>query len=126
MSLFESVTRTKVKDCFVDDNEVLTYVVEENMIGKAIGKKAVNVKKLERMLSRKIKIVEFNPSLVQFVKNLFAPVSATEVKQDGKNVTVSAETTQAKAIIIGRSGRNLRNAESIVKKYFDIEKISVI
>ena len=58
MMLFERITRAKLKDAFYDNNSLLTFIVAENEIGKAIGKKAVNVKKLERLLKRKIKIVE--------------------------------------------------------------------
>ncbi|HHI04241.1 MAG TPA: hypothetical protein ENL45_01715, partial [Candidatus Woesearchaeota archaeon] len=61
MSFFESLTNTKLKDCFVDKNEMLVFVVEENQIAKAIGKNGVNVKRIKERLNRKIKIVEFNP-----------------------------------------------------------------
>ena len=55
MNLFEQITKANLKDCFVDDNGLLTFIVQEGEIGKAIGKKAVNVKNLEKMLNRKIK-----------------------------------------------------------------------
>ncbi len=45
MSLFEKITRTRIKDCFIDNNSLLTFVVPDFQIGKAVGKNAVNVKK---------------------------------------------------------------------------------
>ena len=42
MSLFESITRVKLKDCIADDK--LTFIVEEGGIGRAIGKNGSNAK----------------------------------------------------------------------------------
>jgi len=45
-TIFENVTRAKVKDCFLKDN-VFLVIVQENEIGKAIGKNGANIKYLE-------------------------------------------------------------------------------
>ena len=68
MALFESMTGAKVKDCILNDRTV--FVIEENEMAKAIGKKGVNVKKLEGMMKKRIRLVEFSSDLAQFVKNL--------------------------------------------------------
>ena len=88
MRLFDSITKSKLKDCFIDDNGLLTFVVQKNQIGKAIGKRAVNVKKLERLLKRKIKIVEFNQELIEFVKNILYPISNVEISKDNNIITI--------------------------------------
>ena len=41
MQLFENLTRAKLKDCIND--EPLIFIVEENEIGKAIGKGGSNI-----------------------------------------------------------------------------------
>ena len=61
ISLFESITRAKVKDCF-EEGEKLVFVVYPNEMGKAIGKQEVNVKKLSGILKKQLKIVEFDDS----------------------------------------------------------------
>lgn len=126
MNLFEQITKSNLKDCFVDDNGLLTFVVQEGEIGKAIGKKAVNVKNLEKMLNRKIKIVEFNPHLLQFVKNLIIPLKIEEADQEEKVVILTSPDINTKGLLIGRNAKNLRNTEKIVKKYFDIDEIKVM
>ena len=60
MTLFEKITRTRIKDYFIDDNNLQTFVVDEIVLGKAIGKQAVNVKKLQKLLNSKIRIVGFS------------------------------------------------------------------
>jgi len=126
MSFFESLTNTRLKDCFIDKNSLLVFVVEENQIAKAIGKKGVNVKNIKEKLNRKIKIVEFNPHLEIFIANLINPLKAKEIKIDEKIVTIVGPDTKTKGLLIGRNGQNLRNYEEIVNRYFDIKEIKVI
>jgi transcription termination/antitermination protein NusA len=126
MNLFEQITKANLKDCFTDDNGLLTFIVQEGEAGKAIGKKAVNVRNLEKMLNRKIKIVEFNPHLLQFVKNLIIPLKVEEITQEEKIVMLRSPDMNAKGLLIGRNAKNLRNTEKIVKKYFDIDEIKVM
>ena len=126
MSLFEKITRTRLKDCFIDDNQMLTFVVPSFQIGKAVGKNAVNVKKLENLLKRKIKIVGFNPSPTMFIKNLIYPVKA-DVEQQDNVIIIKANDTKSRAFLIGRNKTNLKNNLKITKKYFkEIEDIKVI
>ncbi len=126
MTLFERVTRTHVKDAFYDNNELLTFVVPQKDIGKAIGKNASNVKKLKDMLKRNIKIVAFNSSPTKFVENLIYPIKARVEKQEN-TITIAGNDTKTKGILIGRNKSNIKNTEKIVKKYFKtIEEIKVI
>jgi N utilization substance protein A len=126
MPLFERVTRTRVKDVFYDDNELLTFVVPQKDIGKAIGKNASNVKKLKGMLKRNIKIVAFNSSPTKFVENLIYPIKA-QVEKQGNTIVIKGNDTKSKGILIGRNKSNIINTQNIVNKYFkDIEEIKVV
>ncbi len=126
MSLFESITGTKLKDCFLDSNSMLFFVVQSGHIAKAIGKSGSNVRKIQEKLNRKIKIVEFNPRLESFVSNVIAPIKAKDIAEKDSIVTITGNDTKSKGLLIGRSGQNLRNYEEIVKRYFDIKEIKVI
>ena len=126
MFLFEKITRTRLKDCFIDNNQLLTFVVPSFQIGKAVGKNAVNVKKLENLLKRKIKIVAFNPSAVLFIKNLIYPITA-EVEKQNNVIIIKASDMKSRAFLIGRNQVNLKNNLKITKKYFkEIENIKVV
>ncbi len=69
ISIFENITRCQPKDCFVNNN-MLLFIVQQDDIAKAIGKHGANAKMLEKVLKRKIKIVELNPELTQLIQNL--------------------------------------------------------
>ncbi len=126
MSLFERFTKSKLKDCIITDNLVI-FVVKEGYASKAIGKNGANVKALQNKLNRKIKIVEFNSNLSQFVENLLLPLKLEEVYEDNKIVFVKSKDFNIKSILIGRNGSNLRKTETLVRRYFpDLKEIKVI
>jgi N utilization substance protein A len=125
MALFENITHAQLKDCFFD-REKLVFLVEAGEMGKALGRNKSNIVHLEKMLKRKIKIVEFNPNRVQFITNYLAPLRITDIKEDGDVITVMGSDTKTKGLIIGIKAQNLRNLEKIASKYFTIEEIKVI
>ena len=127
MSLFEKQTKALLKDCFMDDVlSSLTFIVQPGQLGKAVGKKGVNAKKLEKMLQKNIRIIEFNPDLLQFVKNMVAPLKVADIKQEESIVIITGPDTRTKGLLIGRNAQNLRNLEKNVRRYFEVEEIKVV
>tara|TARA_Y100000310_G_scaffold25352_1_gene24263 strand:- start:4550 stop:4963 length:414 start_codon:yes stop_codon:yes gene_type:complete len=124
ISLFETLIGVNVKDCI--DTNPITFIVEQNQIGKAIGKNGVNVKKLESMFNRKIKILEFNPEVLQFVKNVIYPLKGDEVSKKDNTVIISVKDNTSKALLIGRESQNIKNTAQIVKRHFEIDNIKVV
>jgi len=54
ISVFESITNTKLKDCIAEDDRLL-FIVEEGQIGKAIGKQGSNIRRLEDLLKKRVR-----------------------------------------------------------------------
>ena len=119
ISLFEQITRAKVKDCI--DGTPLVFVVYPGEMAKAIGKKAANVNKMEKLLNRKIKIIEFNDDVLKFVKNVIAPLKVEEVVMEEEKVVIKDPDKKKKGIIIGREASNLNKYKAIVNRYFDVD-----
>jgi N utilization substance protein A len=127
MSLFEKITRAKVKDCFFDQvQDRMVFVVQPGQLWKALGPKGANVKKLEKSLNRKIKIVEFNPNKLQFIRNMVFPLKIKGISEENSVVTLEGEDKQTKGLLIGRNASNLRNLEQNMRRYFELEEIKVI
>ncbi|MEE9525601.1 MAG: NusA-like transcription termination signal-binding factor [Candidatus Woesearchaeota archaeon] len=125
ISLFEKITRVNAKDCFKQDTR-LVFIVPEGKAGMAVGKKGMNIKKLENLLKKKIKIVEYDDDVIEFVKNVIHPLGAREIAEDEGTVTITPPDSQTRGYLIGREAVNLRGFEEIVKRYFDIKEIKVI
>ena len=123
MSLFESLTGAKVKDCIVNDN--VFFIVHENEMGKAIGKHGSNIKRVENALKKKIRLAEFNNDVSQFIQNLICPLKAKEVKEEEGIITIYADDTKTKGMLIGRDRHNINSTSEIVKRHFDVTEIKV-
>lgn len=124
ITLFESMTGAKVRDCISNDR--LIFIVEENEMGKAIGRKGANIRRLENALKRKIKLAEFSNDVVQFVKNMIYPVEILNVSSEDGIITIQGKDTNSKAMLIGRERQNLNHLTNIVKRYFDVKEIKIV
>ncbi len=125
MNLFDSITRAKLKDCIVT-RSFIVFIVEPGEAGKAIGKGAKNARVIEKKLNKKIKIVEFSPDLIQFIKNYIAPIKAKEVKQISFGIIqVTPSDLTSRGLLIGRNAENLRLMEDIAKRYHTVTEIKI-
>ena len=125
MMLFENITKAKVKDCFVDNNKLQLFVVEQNELSKAIGKGGSKAKMLEKILNRRLRVIEYDPDVKQFVKNVVYPLQIAEVIQENDIITLIPSDSRVRGLLIGRAAQNLRNTESIVQRYFPIKELKV-
>ena len=124
MAFFESTTRAKLHDCFVDHNDLLVFVVEPAQFGLAVGKAGANVKRLENALKRRVKIVEYSTDILQFISSLIQPSKAKDITMADGIVTITAEA-DSRSYLIGRAGKNVRNFESIIQRYFPIKELKI-
>lgn len=124
MMFFESMTGAKVKDCI--SNEKLIFIIEENEMGKAIGKNGANVKRIENALKKKIKLVEFSNDALQFVKNIIYPIEVLDINFEEGIIIIHGKDANAKAMLIGREHQNINNLTGIVGRYFDVKGIRVV
>ena len=124
ITLFESMTGAKVKDCI--SNEKLIFIMEENEMGRAIGRNGVNVKRIENKLRRKVKLVEFSNDVLQFVKNLIYPGEVSDIKQENDKLVIHAKDTHTRAMLIGRERQNINHLSGIVRRHFNAKEIKVV
>lgn len=125
ISMFESMTQAEVKDCIELEN-MLIFIVAENQIGKAIGKEGSNVRRLENLLKKKVRIIEYNKDIIKFVENIIYPNKAREIRQEEKRIMIVPSDSKSRGFLIGRNATILRSNENIVKRYFEIDEIKII
>lgn len=120
-SLMERITKAKVKDCFTDEEGGIFFVVAPGEIGKAIGKGASNIKRLQQELQRKIRIIEYNDNVIEFVKNIIYPLHVQSITEEQGVIIIKETNKKAKSLLIGRQGRNLKLIDRAVKRFFQHE-----
>ena len=124
MSMFESLTGAKLKDCIVNDS--IIFVVNQNEMGKAIGKRGANARRMENLLKKRIKIIEFSDNVSKFVGNLIYPAKAKEIRDNLGIIEITADDLKTKGILIGRDRHKINSINDIVKRYFEIKEVKVI
>lgn len=126
IALFEKVTGTTVRDLIVDRTSSLVFVVEQHEAGRAIGRGGSTLRRLQELLKRKIKIVEFDPDITQFVRNLLYPLRVKAVRLDGDVVVIEGTDRENRALVIGKDRQNLRQYEEIVRRHFAVSELKVV
>ena len=124
MSMFERLTAVQLKDCISLPGE-LVFVVAQDDVGKAVGNKGKNVRRLGSALKSRIRIVEFSDDPVKFIKNLIYPLQATSVESGEGLVVLTVGDSRTRSMIIGRNASRLRSFEAIVQRYFPVKEIRV-
>lgn len=124
ITLFESLTGAKVKDCISDEG--LLFIIEKGNMGLAIGKGGSNLRRVENTFKKQVKVIEFDDNVIGFIKNYVFPLRKIQISQEGKAVKITGQDTKTKGLLIGRERANLKKLNDIVKRFFDIEDIMVI
>lgn len=131
ISLFENMTRSRVKDCFaVEGQERVIFVVEEGTLRNAIGKNGETIKRFKEKIKKVVDVIEYSTKPEKFIKNIFHNFKVTEVKIDqgasGKTAYVTVDPKD-KGRAIGKEGHNLRLARKIVARHFsEIANIMIL
>jgi len=123
MSVFESLTGAKLKDCMIDGS--ITFVVQENEMAKAIGKKGANIRKIESILKKKVKLIEFSENIIKFVRNLIYPAKVQDIIEEESIVIIQTPDTKTKGFVMGRDKAKLIAVNNIVKRYFENKEVKV-
>jgi N utilization substance protein A len=127
INFFENLTGVTVKDCVVDkETNTVYFIVEEGKIGLAIGKGGSNVKHAEKILRKKIKLVEFSQDVCKFVKNLIPKASDVVIKTncEKKIVEIKVEKND-KPSVIGRDKKRLKIMEEILRRNYKLDQLVV-
>lgn len=118
---FENITKTHVKDCFIDKNNNLVFIINQGQILKVLGKNSSNIKNLSNKFKKRIKIIEYNSNLEIFVKNCIYPLKPISIRKDGSNIIIKSDSTQQKALLIGKNKQNLKALKNLVNKFFKVD-----
>lgn len=120
---FEKITGARLKDYLPEHS---LFIVEQGEMGRAIGKNAANIRKVEQLLKKSVQLVEFNSNLGDFIRRLAHPAEIISVEEHDGIVTIRGRDTKAKGMIIGREHSKLNLLKEIVKRHFPVTDIKVV
>jgi|TARA_B100001971_G_C18157517_1_gene519435 transcription antitermination factor NusA-like protein len=125
-NLFGRVTRIRTNHCF-EYNNTIVFAVPRRFVGQAIGEDNKNLKRLNELIRKKIKIVPIpngKEDIENFVSVIISPVKFKAIDVKGGEAVINA-TSQSKASLIGRNKVRLTEMQGILGQYFGIRKLRV-
>ncbi len=128
INLFARTTGVQTMRVFVYNNQII-FAVPRMKVSLAIGKGAVNVRRLNEILRRKIRVVAM-PSvdsvdgIGKFVKDVVAPIEFNKIDVKDDSVVITAGL-QSKAALIGRGRQREKELSEVLKNFFGIEKFRI-
>ena len=126
MAIAEGVTRAPIIDCLERENRI-TFIVAKGKLGKAVGKEANNIKKLEKFFKKEVRFVEYDDDKKQFIINLFKPFKLDRIIIDEERNRVSVVVNERdKGKAIGKDGRNIKILREVAKRQHGIDEIKVL
>jgi transcription antitermination factor NusA-like protein len=122
LNLFSKITRLNTRYCFMY-NDVVIFAVPKNMVSKAVGENGRNVKKINEVLRKKIKIIPIPMGIQhakEFIHAVVEPTGFKDLEITDKEIIINAGS-QNKAALIGRNKRRFLELQLIVKDFFKKE-----
>lgn len=131
IALLQDLTGVAVNDCIVDEeNNLIIYIVPPGNAGLAVGKGGINVKRLSKILGKRVEIVEYADNLEDLVRNMFLPARVLNIRLvtslNGRKMLYVTVDPKDKGVAIGKEGRNVVKAKLVLKRYYDIESVSIV
>ncbi len=117
---FETVTRVMPSD-YLETAGWLLFLVDMAQLGKAIGKKGANVRKLADMFRKKVVVIGDSSDPEAFVRNFFNNVDITGIEiidiMGEKNIVLTVSEND-RGIAIGKEGERIKAAKEFLKRKF--------
>ena len=122
INLLDRVARVKTRKCFVYNNTII-FAVPGDLVSRAIGPAAANIRYIQEQLGKKVRIVEEPVGLESapgFVGDVVSPIKFKSLELKN-GIFVLTAGSNSKAALIGRNKRRLEELQQIVKDNFGIE-----
>ncbi|MEK6934385.1 MAG: NusA-like transcription termination signal-binding factor [Nanoarchaeota archaeon] len=124
ITTFENFTGVHAKDCFFHDKE-LVFIVDSINLGRAVGKKGINIKRLIAKMKHKIRVIGFDNDPTKFVQNILYPLNGYEISREDNKIIIKTPDNKLKGKIYGRERTNLKFINETLKRHFNTIEVVI-
>ena len=117
MNALSQVAKVSAKDCLVDGNTV-SFLVKEEDVGKAIGKKAGNVRALQEKLNKRIEIIGWQEEPAKAISKALG-IEVLSVKDGGDRLILGLDSLNRKKAMA--SGPKMKRVRELVRRNYGKE-----
>ncbi|HET6404275.1 MAG TPA: NusA-like transcription termination signal-binding factor, partial [Candidatus Thermoplasmatota archaeon] len=100
----------------------------EGQVGRALGKGAMNLKRLRESLGKEVVLLGYAADREQFLKNVFHRFKVEGVEWEDRNGDIIAHVKipqEDKGKAIGKGGRNIQLARMLMKRHHTVADVSL-
>lgn len=126
-AMFENMTGAELKDVLEEEDRIV-FVVVEGQVGRALGKGAINLKRLRESFQKEIVLLGFAADREAFLKNVFHRFKVESVEWEDRNGDIIAHVKipqEEKGKAIGKGGRNIQLARNLMKRHHQVADVSL-
>jgi NusA-like KH domain protein len=121
INLFEKITKIQTR-LYFHYNRTIYFCVPEKFLGKAIGQKGKNIRKIGLLLKKRVKIIsqpkDIN-DIEKFIKAIVEPINFKSVEVTEDEIIITAGNKQNKASLLGRNKTRLSEMQKIIRNFFE-------
>lgn len=126
-AMFERSTGAELKDVIEEDDRII-FVVVEGQVGRALGKGAMNLKRLRETLQKEVVLLGYAADREQFLKNVLHRHKVENVEWEDRNGDIIAHVKipqEEKGKAIGKGGRNIQMVRMLMKRHHQVADVSL-
>lgn len=123
INLLDNASKVKTQKCFVYNNTIY-FAVPAQLVSKAIGPNALNIKKIQESLGKRIRIIrepEGIYDIARFIGEVVYPIRFKSLEVKENVVVITSGNNQNKAALIGREKRRFYELEEVVHEIFKMD-----
>jgi len=128
IATFQGLTKATAKDCIINDDNGVVFIVSSGQMGLAIGKSGKNIKNASRILKKEVSVAEYSDDPVKFIKNVMYPIRPKSINIEGTDSRRIAKVSvdrKDRARVIGARGKNIHSLKNIVLRHHDLEDVII-
>ena len=122
INLLDKASNVKTKRCFFYGG-VIFFAVPSELVSRAIGPQASNIRKIDEKLGRRIRIIK-EPNGIkdmdEFLKEVVLPTRFKSIEIIDNEVLMIAGSNQNKANLFGRNKKRYEELKRVVEDIFNL------
>jgi transcription antitermination factor NusA-like protein len=123
INLLDKFSRVRTNKCFLHNNTIF-FAVNSKLVSKAIGPAAVNIRKIQEQIGRKIRIIRESESIQdckRFVEDIVPSIRIKSLEIKDNCIIITAGNNQNKAALIGRDKRRYEELKKILMDVYGMD-----
>ncbi len=126
INALSNASNVTAKDCLIEEG-VISFLVNEKELGKAIGKNALVVKNLSFKLKKNIEIFGYFKEVKEFIKKAFhnVKIDGIDIKENegSKEIILSVDFENKRKILSNR--KRLNRIKKILERHYKVTGVRI-